>query len=274
VWIVDRLEPMRQIIGYAALQAERGKVKKPQASGRRPTTTSGKLGPAPLLEGRHGLGWAAAYYACCSLASSSSRDLLGKSLVLVVNAYIIFLLVVDEENLNFGWVWSSLLFAFFFLSLGGTSLLQLPNPQRLYLLGVDYREQFMHRLRTFWATPSVLTTCVTVVVAVALGAKVPLGLLALAVGLMLFREGWLRWSMEWWPAEGARRVCYQMAWRSLVPVVILGLWGLYLAGGGRWWWLAGPDWANATRMQLFAVVCGACGVVGIACQWWWLDELT
>jgi hypothetical protein len=256
VWGVGRLEPLRQmsLIRGDASQKLGGEE---AATAPPPGTAAGlgRLGPVPLLAGRHGLGWAAFYYALVSLRRSPGKAVVPLVMGMAVVVLFISLVQGDQPFDSGAWWW----LLYFCVYLG--SPLHVSNPQRLYLLGVDYRRQLVHRLRTFWVTPGLLLVAVPTLAVVALGGKVemPLTLLAVVAALTLFREGW--WG---WPS--------QMGRRHILMTGGLLLWLGFLVGAGRWAGLPGPGWDTATRAQLFALACAACGLVGIAFKWFWLDE--
>jgi hypothetical protein len=265
VWGVGRLEPIYQIDRSLQGQAQKQVREKTLPVGAPPRGgVPGKLGPAPLLAGRHGLGWAAAYYAL-SLRGKGFRGIKEKVTIPLILLGSLFLLIQSAPGLN--WVWG--LFLYFCLVLG--SPLHLPDPRRLYLLGVDYRRQLVHRLRTFWVTPPLLAVSAGTALAVLLWGdpELPLALLAVAAGLTLFREGWLGWP-TWEPnLLGGPLGC----WCSLLFLALL-LWLGFLLTAGRWAWLPDPGWDTVTRALLFAAACGGCGLVGIAYKWWRYDEAT
>jgi hypothetical protein len=250
VWGLNRLEPMRQITGLIRQVPQPGPAhqERPVPHGGVP----GKLGPSPLLAARHGLGWAAAYYALFRLLGNGFRGLVYKLSMPVV----LLVLTLSTNSETDWWWWYWIVFLNLFLS---GSVLHIDHPQRLYLLGVDYRRQLLYRLSTFWITPGLLAVAVGVVLSFVLWGtrEMPLTLLALAASLALFREGWIGWPAVKGP------------W-SLLFFNSLFLWLLYLIVAGHW--LPGPRWDTATRVQLFAAACGACGLAGIASKWWCFDE--
>jgi hypothetical protein len=260
VWGLDRLEPMWQMGLIAPLHLPRpAHQETPAPRGGVPN----QLGPAPLLAGRrHGLEWAAAYHAIYRLLGSGFRRLVRQ---LFWSAVLLGLTLWASDEREWWW-WYGVVSLNYWL---GGSALRLDHPQRLYLLGVDYRRQLLHRLGTFWVTPGLLVVSVGVVLSVALwGAReMPLALLALTAGLTLFSEGWFGWP-DWdrWPALKGR------GWWPSPLFFGLALWLGFLICAGRWVWLPDPGWDTATRTHLFAAACGACGLVGLAYKWWWFDE--
>jgi hypothetical protein len=269
VWAVGRMEPMRQqgsgLLGPAPRPAP-ARRETPPATAPHGRGVPGQLGPAPLLAGRHGLGWAAAYYALFKLRLYVP----GMVLILVpVLAMVLFRVTVSALGNAVLWGW--LLILSFWLALSASAL-HVGDPERLYLLGVDYRRQLVHRLRTFWVTPVLLAVSAGVLLAVALWGEIemPLTFLALVVGLTLFGEGWFGW-----PTREARLFGGPMGqlWSLRISFILI-LWLGFLAGAGRWAGLPDPGWGTATRVQLFAAPCAALGLAGILYKWWRLDEAT
>jgi hypothetical protein len=266
VWALGRLEPMYQINGLmgAKPRPERAHQQTP-ARAPRGRPVPGQLGPAPWLAGRHGLGWSATYYAVCKLSDGGSRGFLGRFFTFVIIISVSFSIASGNDQ---GWLW---FWAFFLLVVPqvGGSPFHVGDPQRLYLLGVDYRRQLVHRLRTFWLTPALLGIAVGVTLAVALWGETetPLALLALGAGLTLCREGCFGWP-NLGAVFGGRIGCLP----QFLIVLALALEATYLVGAGRWAWLPGPGWDTATRMQIFAACCGLFGLAGILYKWWQLDE--
>jgi hypothetical protein len=260
VWALGRLEPMRQSNGLVgtAPRPEPAQRETPPATAPRGRGVPGTLGPAPLLAGRHGLGWAAAYFALCKLRDGGVRGLLRRLFAPGMALFLVLALAHGNADL---WVW--MLVLGFWLATSGSEL-HVGDPERLYLLGVDYRRQLVHRLGTFWVTPALLVVSVGVLLAVALGGEIemPLAFLAVVVGLTLFREGWFGW-----PTKEAGLVGGQV-----LLVLVLALWLGFLVGAGRWAWLPDPGWGTATRAQLFAAPCAALGLAGILYKWWRLGE--
>jgi hypothetical protein len=260
VWALDHLEPMRQInpLMGTQLDPQLAHQKAPMAGAVRSRGVRGKLGPAPFLAGRHGLGWAAAYYACFKLWDGGLRGFLSRAL----QSWVFLWPLVIPTGLNGNLVWIAMFPGIFFSALTG-SIVQGSNLQRLYLFGVDYRSQLAHRLKTFWLTPAVLLVAIGAILASALWGKhdIALALLAVWAGLALLSEGWFGW-----PALpmvlGTRIGCLS----QLLVFLVLALWAGLLAGvdlglGSR-----------ATRVELFAAACGAFGLAGILYKWWRLDE--
>jgi hypothetical protein len=264
IWDVGRVEPMSQItpvydpkrapnpaqqVTWPLIALYRGKV-------------PDKLGPASWLVGRRGLGWAAAEYAFAKLLGSGIRAILIRAAAL--GAFIIAFLLVTR-----GWIdmWGLFLVTMCLNPFSG-SLLYVGDPQRLYLLGVDYRCQLLHRLRTFWVTPVLLAASVAALLAAVLWGDIvlPLTLLGLVVGLTLLGEGVLGWPTIFF--DNGKLGC----WSLLVFQVVLSLWLGFLAGADRWAWLPALGWSTATRVQLFAAPCAALGLICILYKWWSLDE--
>jgi hypothetical protein len=266
VWVLGRLEPMCQISGLMGSppQKDRARGAKPAAAppGR---GVSGKLGPTPWLAGRHGLGWAAVYYAVRKLWVGGSRGFLGRLYLFVIIVSVSFPLASGHDPQM---LWYFVIVLLIVPQVGGSAL-HVGNPQRLYLLGVDYRKQLAHRLRTFWVTPALLGTAVAVILATALWGETqtPLTLLALGFGLTLCREGCFGWP-PLGADYGGRTGCLP----QFLIILALALGGAYLVGAGRWAWLPGPGWDKLTRVQIFAACCGAFGLAGILYKWWRLDE--
>jgi hypothetical protein len=269
-WGISRLEPMRQI--HSTVQAlgqggvQEGAKPAPAPYVGKPAT----VGPWPLLSGRHGLGWAAAYYAFFRLAGNGVRHVLHSLFQLALLVFLVVFLACYNDLAGVPWL--GFLY-FYFLFCLSRSLLYLDDPQRLYLLGVDYRRQLIHRLTTLWLTPGLVPTCIGVPLAVLLSGEteMPFALLALAAGLTVFREGWFGWPLLHVGTSGSMVRMNMWAFALTLGLVF---WFGFLVLVGRLAWLPGPDWDTPMRMLLFAAPCGAFGLAGIAYKWWCLDEAT
>ena len=149
------------------------------------------------------------------------------------------------------------------------SLLDVNHPERLYLLGVDYRSQLLHRLRTFWVTPALLGVSLRVLAAAALGSEIEssLALLALIAGLTLLAGGCYGWP-NMTNFFGGKMGCGLLLGLHLV----LALWLGFLIAAGRWLGIPDPGWSTTTRAELFAAACGAFGLAGLLYKWLWLNE--
>jgi hypothetical protein len=254
-WLLDRVEPMSRISQLHELS--RMPEWQRQALGaktpKRPVP--GELGPALWLGGRCGLGWAAAAYAVLKVQNGGLRGLLAR--VAPLSFFLIWLALPRGADSEF-WAWIFVLYMFQFLVAG--SVLHVGTPQRLYLFGVDYRSQLLHRFKTFWITPALLLfpACSLVLWR---DLEMPLAMLALVAGLTLFREGCFGWPI----LEGA--FLRMAGCLSLVALLlILGLWLGFLIG------IRQLGWGMATRVELFAAPCAVFGLSGILYKWWRLDE--
>jgi hypothetical protein len=151
------------------------------------------------------------------------------------------------------------------------SIFHLPDPRRLYLLGVDFRSQLRHFLLTFWMTPPLLVTAAFVLLAVALHIQVEsaMALLALAASMTLLGGGWYRW-----PDAGLAHTLTSRigCWLHVFHHLLLGLWLAYLLGMGRFVGVPLPAWTLATRAALFAAACGTFGLADILYNLLWLTE--
>jgi hypothetical protein len=263
VWGLGRLEPMEQIHHMPGAMRAPQLVKpvKPKATTLRHGRVPAKLGPAPLLAQRQGLGWAALYYAFNRLRPRGFGDLW----FLLFVPGILFLSVLWLVHGSGDWVWWGLLVSNL-VGLNGSELV-VSDPQRLYLLGVDYRRQLEYRLRVFWVTPALLIVSAGALLAIALWGEVemPLALVALVLGLKMQHEGWLGWPLVWTTSKALSGLC-------LFLWVGLFLWLGLLVMADRRAWLPAPGWDTAMRVQLFAAACGVTGVVGMVYKWWRCDE--
>jgi hypothetical protein len=151
------------------------------------------------------------------------------------------------------------------------SVLHLGDPQRLYLLGVDYRCQLHHFLRTFWMTPALMVVSLGALLSMAVWGRIemPLTLLAVVAGLTLLRAGWGGWPglPVLFSLHGGRiAICSMLVFQGLL------LWTGFLVLAGSWAWLPDPNWDTWTRAQLFAIPCGVCGAAFVLYKWVWLTE--
>jgi hypothetical protein len=258
VWVLDRLEPMHQInplLGTLQdMELAQQKVRMPWTP--RSAEWRGQLGPAPLLAGRHGLAWAAAYYACFKLWDGGLRGFLGRFLQYGVLLFFPFTFLASGKDQIWLWiVMASLIFS----SVMTGSVVQGSSPQRLYLLGVDYRCQLNYRLKTFWITPAALVILLAALLTWVVGKpETALTLLAMWAGLTLLCECWFGWP--------ALTALLHGQWGCLSQLLVLVLWAALLA------WVDLDLGSTETRVQLFAAACGAFGLAGILYKWWRLDE--
>jgi hypothetical protein len=271
LWLLDRVEPMWQI---DRLQPPRPvppttPVQTPPAPVRSPEGLPSRVGPIPLLAGRHGLGWAAASYALSKFLEGGRKGYLRRSWAFALLFCLVLLMTHGHAHrmTDTGkWFW----FVFLLLFKGG-SVLHLGDPQRLYLLGVDYRCQLRHFLKTFWMTPALLAILLGALLSAAIWGQIemPLAVLAVAAGMTLLRAGWGGWPG--FPIlvslHGGRMGCW-----SLLSFLGLSLWTAFLVGAGTWIGLPEPGWDTVTRAHLFAAACGLCGAVFLLYKWMWLTE--
>jgi hypothetical protein len=269
LWTLERTEPMRQIEGLlvqpqAPVPAGAGSTPfvLPSSAARRSAETRG---PDPLLADRRGLGWAAVCYALQKLRFGGlrgARHSYGPSLVRAV--VILILCTLDPGS----W-W--LVICFGFPLLMQQSILHVEHTQRLYLLGVDYRTQLLHFLKTFWLTPDVLVISLVVAVSVAVNFRpeAATAILAQVVGITLLSAGWLRW-----PDTPQAVVMMGRAGCSvlLAHFLLLGLWLGYLIAAGRLEILPDPGWTQPVRAMLFGAACAALGLAGVIHKILWLNE--
>jgi hypothetical protein len=247
VWAVGRVEPAVQM----GLVLFMGSIPTPKARAARP---AGWVGPSWLVRG-HGIGWASLYRAAALVRHNPTP-----SIVLFI--YPLFLLdaIKDPAGLQrHRWLlWLLPLLAM--LAPGGVSLPA--QPQRLYLLGVDYRAQLLHWLRTFWVLPGLLLSLLVLGLIALFGPsrELPLAVAAGCLGLAVFRAGWWAWpSVDVWPG------------RSLL--LSLGLLALALALAfwpGQWQ----PDLRMGVpgKWLVFGLVAAALGLAGIVAKLVMLDE--
>jgi hypothetical protein len=260
VSILGLVEPMRQIKGIAIPPTETPAANKPlMAWVPKAWRTPGPLAPAPLLAGRHGLGWASVYYAFASLWRGGFNGFWQRfyAPVLVLG----FMILGDMSN---WWMWCMLP-----ALLVQSSLLKVDHPRRLYLLGVDYRAQMLHRITTFWVTPAMLLVPIWVLLAAVLGVAMdwPLAWLALVGGLTLFGAGWYGWPNPAMFFNGKMGCSVILGFH-----LALGLWLGYLIVAGHGLGIPDPGWSTTMRAQLFAAACGAVGLAGLLYKLLWLDE--
>jgi hypothetical protein len=268
LWDLDRTEPMWQINLLNPVQPQQP-MPAPWIMSIWWRSRPGPIGPMSLLAGRHGLGWAAVSYALSRLLAGGIRGVLLRSFPAVLLLVAIFLFWRGNVDWDTIWIWIYI----GVMAVGTGSVFAVADPQRLYLLGVDYRCQLRHSLRTFWLTPLLMIVSLAAFFAVAVWGTIelPLALLAAAVGITLFREGWLGWP-GWGVLPYVRGG--RMFGASVLLMLGLVLWLLFLVGSGQW--LGGPDpgWSRETRIYLFAAYSGLTGLAGIGYKWWRLDEAT
>jgi hypothetical protein len=259
VGALERLEPMRQINPLMGTQLDPAFARQKTRTTWAPRSRGGrgKLGPAPLLAGRHGLGWATAYYACFKVWAGGPRGFLIRLFQQVWVLFLVPSLLLDGGAVQ-PWMWFAMACVIFSSVVSG-SVVQASNPQRLYLLGVDYRCQLVHRLKTFWMTSAVLLVSILALLAWVGGKpEIALTLLAVGAGLTLLCESWFGWP--------ALPTLLNAGMGCLLPLLVLALWAGLLA------WVDLGLGSTATRVQLFAAACGAVGLAGILYKWWRLDE--
>jgi hypothetical protein len=249
VWAVGRLEPLAQIQGLlnpptgASTTARRVPVERP----------AGWIGPSWLVRG-HGIGWASLYRAAALLRHNRSALLVsGWTILLLFPCFIFGALKNPQEILPL------LILAMF------PAMPTLPaQPQRLYLLGVDYRAQMRYRLWTFWTAPGLLLCLLFLGLLALFGTdrNLALGMAAACLGLALFRAGWWAWPSMWlWPG------------RSLLVSLFLPALALALAfWPGQWQ----PDLGLgvAGKWLLFGLLAGGLGLAGVIVKLVRLDEST
>jgi hypothetical protein len=260
VWLLDRLEPARQISPLRGLQLEAELAQQKARTTWEPYSRGERdpLGPAPLLAGRHGLARATAYYACVKVWEGGAPGLLIR---FFQYGFLLFPFMMLLDGQSQPWAWLAIGFLVYGAAMTGATL---PgnNPQRLYLLGVDYRCQLSHRLKTFWMTPVVLVVGLGALLAWVVGQpETALALVALWAGLTLISESWLGWP--------ALLILLPGRWGCLSQVLaflVLAVWLVLLA------WADLGLGSTTTRVQLFAAACGALGLAGILYKWWRLDE--
>jgi hypothetical protein len=177
---------------------------------------------------------------------------------------VLLLFFVFFGNLSIGWMW--FLVPAVVVQPG---LLNVDHPQRLYLLGVDYRAQLLHRLATFWVTPAMLVVALWVLLAAALGSELdwPLTWLALVIGLTLFAGGWYGWPnlSTFFTSKAGCGLILGMHF-------VLAVWLGYLITAGHWMGIPDPGWSTTMRTELFAAACGTFGLAGLLYKLLWLDE--
>src|SRR5262249_20347434 len=142
VWLLGRLEPMRQINSFvgAAPRPEPAQRETPPATAPHGRGVPGQLGPAPLLARRHRLGSASANYALFKLLGGGFRGLLHR--LAVPGMVLVLVLVLASGNADL-WMWMLFLSFLTFGTFANGSELPVGDPERLYLLGVDYRCQLV-----------------------------------------------------------------------------------------------------------------------------------
>jgi hypothetical protein len=255
VWAINRLEPLRQV-----------RIVEPQVApaAERNTTPTGTaiVGPAPLLRRRHGIFWAALYRVAAGLRHDWRRPFQSSSNKVWYILFIAFLLIflVYPETALEGPFWSWVPWLGLFVG----SALRLHHPEQVYLLGVNFRAQLLHRLRTFWTSHFLILLAVFLVAIGLIGGAWgrPLSLLASAFALGVVRAGWWEWpSLEAGPGLG----------KAFGLTLGLGLFAVVLHGT-----VAGerlvPD-ENA-QTWLFAAVAGVLGLAGCLWKLVRLDEAT
>jgi hypothetical protein len=269
LWMLERMEPMRQIEGLlvtpqAPVPAGAGSTPfvLPRSGARR---SAEARGPDPLLADRRGLGWAAVSYALQKLRFGGIREVrVSYGVPLVRSVAILTWCVMDPGS---WWLVTCLGFPLLLQQ----SILHVENPQRLYMLGVDYRTQLLHFLKTFWLTADMLVISPGVLLAVALDFRpeAAAAVLAQVAGITLLGAGWLRW-----PDMPQAVVMMGQAGCSvlLAFLLLLGIWLGYLIAAGRLDVLPDPGWSQPVRAMLFGAACAALGLAGVLHKVFWLNE--
>jgi hypothetical protein len=255
VWALGRLEPMRQMgMAFGAVPTPATTAPEKKRPAARPV---GWVGPSWLVRG-HGIGWARLYRAAALLRHNPSV-LLGSGALLVFFFPVMLLSVAvkPEEFAQFRW-WLWLLPLLVLLP----TMPVLPaERQRLYLLGVNYRQQMLHRLWTFWASPGLLPSLLLLGLVAWLGPDrdLPLGMAAGCLGLAVVRAGWSWPAFSAWP-----RASLLVFLVLLVLALVLALWP------ERWQPALGLG--ELGKFLVFAVVAGVLGLAGMVAKLVRLDE--
>jgi hypothetical protein len=261
VWAVERIEPFFQI----QLSGESPWLLTSTPPRPASTAAPGRLSPSPLLRGRHGLAWASLYVALVRMRLRWMEWVGSNVIWFILLGGILGSGMKGNEPFSLYapghfWVFAIILL----LALAGPPALAPQHPQRLYLLGVDYRAQLLHRVRTFWiAPPLLLATLLMTLVAILTGRIAePLSFLAMVFAMQTYRAGWLEW-----PSLEVGQI--QMWALLLLPGLALLLLILFPPG---WPFLFSWEWGPVPRALLFAGVTLGVGLTGIVWRLLRLDE--
>jgi hypothetical protein len=251
VLAVAQIEPWAQIRPGAGLAVPFRQVRAVRAASGL-AGGAAPLRPLPWVRGRTGLLWAA-ISRDLSMSSWTARTLLFHLVDSAVLLLAMFVPWADRATPEFFGasavltIWACATISPLLRVNGPVARLREKGPQRLFLLGIDYRTQMLFNAATWWLSPAVL---VALVAAFATGADpYRLSLVAAAGSCLLLRTGW---ADEPVPLYAAARDRLKSLYRPLrlrfyglptparrvivlgigLPLVLLAFWAMSIFGAG------------------------------------------